>query len=129
MRSSWNARPGAHPREPLRRSLELLRGGQAVGPPPRPRQCEGPLAVDDGVAEAAPNLALTARTLDVDRDELVLWVSIHEITHAVQFSAAPWLRDHQIPKEGVSYLRLYDYQYVTEQKPAILRRFRELLGS
>ena len=42
----------------------------------------------------APNLALTARSLSVDRDELVLWVSIHEITHAVQFSAAPWLRDY-----------------------------------
>jgi uncharacterized protein (DUF2342 family) len=42
----------------------------------------------------APNLALAARTLGVDRDELVLWVTIHEITHAVQFSAAPWLRDH-----------------------------------
>ena len=42
----------------------------------------------------APNLALTARQLAVDRDELVLWVSIHEITHAVQFSGAPWLREH-----------------------------------
>src|SRR5207302_10860334 len=42
----------------------------------------------------APNLALTARNLGVDRDELVLWVSIHEITHAVQFGAAPWLREH-----------------------------------
>jgi uncharacterized protein (DUF2342 family) len=42
----------------------------------------------------APNLALAARQLAVDRDELVLWVSIHEITHAVQFSGAPWLRDH-----------------------------------
>jgi coenzyme F420 biosynthesis associated uncharacterized protein len=42
----------------------------------------------------APNLALTARNMGVDRDELVLWVSIHEITHAVQFSAAPWLREH-----------------------------------
>jgi len=42
----------------------------------------------------APNLALTARNLAVDRDELVLWVTIHEITHAVQFSGAPWLRDH-----------------------------------
>jgi coenzyme F420 biosynthesis associated uncharacterized protein len=42
----------------------------------------------------APNLALTARELAVDRDELVLWVTIHEITHAVQFSGAPWLRDH-----------------------------------
>jgi uncharacterized protein (DUF2342 family) len=42
----------------------------------------------------APNLDLTARNLGVDRDELVLWVTIHEVTHAVQFSGAPWLRDH-----------------------------------
>jgi coenzyme F420 biosynthesis associated uncharacterized protein len=42
----------------------------------------------------APNLALAARNLAVDRDELVVWVTIHEITHAVQFSGAPWLRDH-----------------------------------
>ncbi|MCW2971301.1 MAG: hypothetical protein JWO23_2428 [Solirubrobacterales bacterium] len=42
----------------------------------------------------APNLAQAARNLGVDRDELVLWVTIHEITHAVQFSGAPWLRDY-----------------------------------
>lgn len=42
----------------------------------------------------APNLAHAARTLGVDRDELVLWVSIHEITHAVQFAGAPWLREY-----------------------------------
>jgi uncharacterized protein (DUF2342 family) len=42
----------------------------------------------------APNLAQAARTLGVERDELVLWVSIHEITHAVQFAGAPWLREH-----------------------------------
>jgi coenzyme F420 biosynthesis associated uncharacterized protein len=42
----------------------------------------------------APNLAGAARTLGVDRDELVLWVSIHEITHAVQFAGAPWLREY-----------------------------------
>jgi len=42
----------------------------------------------------APNLAQAARNLGVDRDELVLWVSIHEITHAVQFAGAPWLREH-----------------------------------
>ncbi len=42
----------------------------------------------------APNLAQAARALAVDRDELVLWVSIHEITHAVQFSGAPWLRTY-----------------------------------
>jgi coenzyme F420 biosynthesis associated uncharacterized protein len=42
----------------------------------------------------APNLAQAAAALRVDRDELVLWVTIHEITHAVQFSGAPWLREH-----------------------------------
>ena len=42
----------------------------------------------------APNLAHAARNLGVDRDELVLWVSIHEITHAVQFAGAPWLRGY-----------------------------------
>jgi coenzyme F420 biosynthesis associated uncharacterized protein len=42
----------------------------------------------------APNLAITARNMSLDRDELVLWVTIHEITHAVQFTGAPWLRAH-----------------------------------
>ncbi len=42
----------------------------------------------------APNLAQAARNLGVDHDELVLWVSIHEITHAVQFAGAPWLRGY-----------------------------------
>ncbi|MHB1467861.1 MAG: zinc-dependent metalloprotease [Solirubrobacteraceae bacterium] len=42
----------------------------------------------------APNLAQTARTLNVDRDELVSWVTIHEVTHAIQFGSAPWLREH-----------------------------------
>jgi coenzyme F420 biosynthesis associated uncharacterized protein len=42
----------------------------------------------------APNLAQAARNLGVNREELVLWVSIHEITHAVQFTGAPWLREH-----------------------------------
>jgi coenzyme F420 biosynthesis associated uncharacterized protein len=42
----------------------------------------------------APNLGVAARSLAVDQDELVLWVTIHEITHAVQFGGAPWLRDY-----------------------------------
>jgi coenzyme F420 biosynthesis associated uncharacterized protein len=42
----------------------------------------------------APNLAQAAANLGVDRDELVRWVTIHEITHAVQFTGAPWLRDY-----------------------------------
>jgi putative hydrolase len=42
----------------------------------------------------APNLEAAARNLNVERDELIAWVAIHEITHAVQFSGAPWLREH-----------------------------------
>jgi coenzyme F420 biosynthesis associated uncharacterized protein len=42
----------------------------------------------------APNLAQAARGLGLDEEELVSWVTIHEVTHAVQFSGAPWLRGH-----------------------------------
>lgn len=42
----------------------------------------------------APNLAQAAESLQVDREELVRWVTIHEVTHAIQFGGAPWLREH-----------------------------------
>lgn len=42
----------------------------------------------------APNLEQAARNMQVDGEQLLAWVTIHEITHAVQFSGAPWLREH-----------------------------------
>lgn len=42
----------------------------------------------------APNIAQAARNMELDRDEFTIWVCIHEVTHAVQFGGAPWLRDH-----------------------------------
>jgi coenzyme F420 biosynthesis associated uncharacterized protein len=42
----------------------------------------------------APNLAQAARNMKVDDEQLVSWVTIHELTHAIQFSGAPWLREH-----------------------------------
>jgi coenzyme F420 biosynthesis associated uncharacterized protein len=42
----------------------------------------------------APNLVQGAGNLQVDRDQLISWVAIHEVTHAVQFSGAPWLQGH-----------------------------------
>ncbi len=42
----------------------------------------------------APNLAQAARNMQVDSEQLVSWVTIHELTHAIQFSGAPWLREH-----------------------------------
>jgi coenzyme F420 biosynthesis associated uncharacterized protein len=42
----------------------------------------------------APNLRVAAERLDVDEAELVAWVAFHEVTHAVQFTSVPWLREH-----------------------------------
>ena len=42
----------------------------------------------------APNLRAAARRLHVEEADLVAWVTIHEVTHAVQFTGVPWLRDH-----------------------------------
>ena len=41
-----------------------------------------------------PNLSAAARELDLDRTGFLRWVALHEQTHAVQFAAVPWLRDH-----------------------------------
>lgn len=40
----------------------------------------------------APNLANAAEALSVDRDQLVRWVTLHEVTHGVQFGGVPWLQ-------------------------------------
>ena len=41
----------------------------------------------------APNLSAARERLDVDRDLFVSWIALHETTHAVHFSAVPWLRE------------------------------------
>jgi coenzyme F420 biosynthesis associated uncharacterized protein len=42
----------------------------------------------------SPNLREAATKLDVDLEQLVAWVGFHEVTHAVQFTSVPWLREH-----------------------------------
>lgn len=42
----------------------------------------------------SPNLSQAARNMALERDQLVAWVAIHEVTHAVQFGGASWLREH-----------------------------------
>ncbi|MDR2567302.1 MAG: zinc-dependent metalloprotease [Bifidobacteriaceae bacterium] len=39
----------------------------------------------------APNILRFERELDADPRDFHLWVALHEVTHAVQFAAAPWL--------------------------------------
>jgi coenzyme F420 biosynthesis associated uncharacterized protein len=49
-----------------------------------------------------PNLDRAAGELRADRDEVVTWVTLHEVTHAVQFGAVDWLR----PRLGAALTEL-----------------------
>ena len=42
----------------------------------------------------APNLVEAAERLEVDAAQMLRWVVLHEVTHAVQFSSVGWLRAH-----------------------------------
>jgi coenzyme F420 biosynthesis associated uncharacterized protein len=44
----------------------------------------------------APNLVAVERQLHVDPKDFRLWVCLHEVTHRVQFTAVPWLRQHML---------------------------------
>jgi coenzyme F420 biosynthesis associated uncharacterized protein len=48
----------------------------------------------------APNLVAVERQLDVDPSDFRLWVCLHEVTHRVQFTAVPWMRQHMLDEVG-----------------------------
>ena len=64
-----------------------------------------------------PNLREAAGELEVDPAQLLAWVCFHEVTHAVQFGAVPWLRPHL-----AALLR----DLISDLKPEL--DFRELLS-
>ncbi|MFC6717317.1 zinc-dependent metalloprotease [Natrialbaceae archaeon GCM10025810] len=41
-----------------------------------------------------PNILKVAAALEVDPDRFRRWIAFHEVTHAAEFGAAPWLSDH-----------------------------------
>lgn len=60
-------------------------------------QYEFPILEPDAPARllfVSPNLAVAASALKAESDELLRWVALHEVTHALQFGGVPWLRPH-----------------------------------
>ncbi|WP_331233450.1 zinc-dependent metalloprotease [Natronorarus salvus] len=58
-----------------------------------------PLLLADGDREHAlyfvhPNIARVAEELDVDGERFRRWIAFHEVAHAAEFGAAPWLSGH-----------------------------------
>jgi uncharacterized protein (DUF2342 family) len=57
-----------------------------------------PLLLADGDDHALyfvrPNILRVADSLDVPRDRFRRWIAFHEVAHAAEFGAAPWLPDH-----------------------------------
>src|SRR5829696_2571306 len=41
-----------------------------------------------------PNLGGAVNAFGADEQEFLLWVALHEVTHAVQFAGVPWLQPH-----------------------------------
>ena len=62
---------------PVRGDVTTDAGGEAVAPP--------------HLLLVAPNVLAVRRQMDLDMLDLPAWVCLHEMTHAVQLAAAPWL--------------------------------------
>ncbi|PSP18668.1 hypothetical protein BRC62_02715 [Halobacteriales archaeon QH_10_67_13] len=79
----------------------LNTGSMAVGLSYLSRQVLGqydPLLLADGGAHALyfvrPNIVAAADSLGVPYDRFRRWIAFHEVTHAAEFGAAPWLSAH-----------------------------------
>lgn len=51
-------------------------------------------ARDPRLLFVAPNLGEAVGTFGVPGEEFIRWVTLHEVTHAVQFAGVPWLQPH-----------------------------------
>jgi coenzyme F420 biosynthesis associated uncharacterized protein len=48
----------------------------------------------DLVSYVGPNIVAVETQYGFDPSEFRLWLALHEVTHRLQFTAVPWLRDH-----------------------------------
>lgn len=71
----------------------------------------------------APNIVDAERRMGVDPSDFRLWVCLHEVTHQLQFTAVPWLKDHLEGQMG-------QFVEATDLDPDVLRdRLRDVLRS
>ncbi|MFC6824760.1 zinc-dependent metalloprotease [Halopelagius fulvigenes] len=49
---------------------------------------------EHGLYFVHPNIVRVAEMLDVDYPRFRRWIAFHEVSHAAEFGAAPWLSDH-----------------------------------
>ncbi|MFB6104369.1 MAG: zinc-dependent metalloprotease [Halobacteriaceae archaeon] len=73
-------------------------------------QYDPKLFADDGSPHlyiVHPNMVRVATTLEVDRDRFRRWIVFHEVAHAAEFGAAPWLAPHieTLVEDSVTALR------------------------
>lgn len=48
----------------------------------------------DLVSYVGPNIVAVEEQFGFDSSQFRLWLALHEVTHRLQFTAVPWLRDH-----------------------------------
>ena len=56
----------------------------------------------------APNVLAIRQRLDLDVLDLPAWITLHEATHLIQLSAAPWLAEHLVAQLGAVVRGLVD---------------------
>ena len=82
--------------------------------------CSG---ADGTLLLVAPNIVMVERALGVVPRDFRLWVCLHEVTHRVQFSSAPWLADYM--KHNVEVLGNVGDEPVNEMLSRLLDEVRE----
>jgi coenzyme F420 biosynthesis associated uncharacterized protein len=70
----------------------------------------------------APNVVAVEESLRVEPNDFRLWVCLHEVTHRVQFTAAPWMRQHM--RDEISALT----DVLDVDPEALLERLKAALG-
>ena len=69
------------------------------------------------------NIAATAGTLRVPRDDFRTFIALHEVTHAFEFEAHPWLRPH------FANLVAETVEQLASETGGLMGRLRDAIGS